>query len=110
MLPGRIDLQVECQQAATLVLKVTYHPNWQVVIDGQRVRPFMVSPSFIGVAVPAGRHRIRAEYRSPTYKTVLLLLGACTLVATVSCRRRLASLDSIFLANGVTGGIANGNG
>src|SRR5206468_479431 len=34
VLPGRIDLRVECQQAATLVLKVTYHPNWRIAIDG----------------------------------------------------------------------------
>jgi hypothetical protein len=96
VLPSRIDLKVECEKAATLVLKVTYHPNWRVTIDGRQVRPFMLSPSFIGVDVPAGIHQIRAEYRSPTYKTALLFLGACALIATFWFRRRFATLDGAF--------------
>src|SRR5439155_9816942 len=54
VLPARIDLEVKCPEASTVVLKATYHPNWHVAIDGQDVRPFMVSPSFIGLVVPAG--------------------------------------------------------
>jgi hypothetical protein len=53
----------------------------------------MVSPSFIGLNVPAGPHQITAEYRSPAYKTALLLLGACALVAIVWFRRRLSALS-----------------
>lgn len=96
VLPGRIDLRVECPEAAPLVLKVTYHPNWRVTIDGREERTYMVSPSFIGVDVPAGLHQIRAEYRSPAYKTVLLLLGACTLLAIVCFRPWLARLDALL--------------
>jgi hypothetical protein len=95
VLPGRLDLAVECREAATLVLKVTYHPNWHVTIDGQETQPFMISPSFIGLDVPGGVHHVRAEYRSPTYKTVLLLLGAITLFATIWFRFRFARLDAI---------------
>ncbi len=98
VLPGRIDVRVECRDLSTLVLKVTYHPNWRVTIDGRRQRPFMVSPSFIGVDVPAGVHQIRAEYHSPTYKTALLLLGVCTLLATIWFRRRFARLDAALLS------------
>jgi len=96
MLPGGIDLRVECPEAATLVLKMTYHPNWRVTIDGREERTYMVSPSFIGLEVPAGLHQIRAEYRSPAYKTVLLLLGACTLLAIVCFRPWLARLDTLL--------------
>jgi hypothetical protein len=94
VLPGRIDLRVECQEAATLALKVTYHPNWQVTMDGNRVRPAMVSPSFIGLDVPAGPHIISAEYRSPWHKSALLLLGAFTLIAAIWFRRRFARIDA----------------
>ena len=96
VLPGRIDLQVECQERSTLVLKTTYHPNWHVTIDGREERSYMVSPSYIGLDVPSGPHQIRADYRSPAYKTALLLLGACTLLATIWFRRRLARLDAIL--------------
>jgi len=96
VLPGRIDLEVECQQASTLVLKVTYHPNWHVTIDDRRVKHFMVSPSFIGLEVPSGLHHIRAEYRSPRYKLVLLFSGVATLLATIVFRRRFARLDALL--------------
>ena len=98
VLPARLDLEVKCPEASTLVLKMTYHPNWRVSIDGQEVRPFMVSPSFIGVAVPPGRHQIQAQYRSPTYKTVLLLLGACVLVAVIALRRSFSQLDALLVS------------
>ena len=94
VLPGRIDVRVECPEDSTLVLKVTYHPNWRIVIDGKQVRSFMVSPSFIGLDVPAGGHQVRVEYRSPVYKTALLLLGACVLLATILLRRRLAVMSA----------------
>src|SRR5574337_189353 len=94
ILPGQVELRVECSEASALVLKMTYHPNWRVAIDGRPQRPFMVSPSFIGIDVPAGRHQVRMEYHSPWYKTALLLLGVCTLVATIRFRRRFIQLDA----------------
>ena len=97
VLPSRIDLRVECQVASTLILKVTYHPNWRVAIDGQSRHPFMVSPSFIGLDVPAGLHHVRAEYRSPWYRTALLFLGASLLAAMIRLRRQFARLDARLL-------------
>jgi len=99
VLPSSIALQVECPEATTLVLKVTYHPNWRVTIDGRDGLPFMLSPSFIGVEVPAGPHKIRAEYRSPLYKTALLLFGACTLLATICFRRQLARFEGLLASS-----------
>ena len=92
---GRI-LDPDHPEASTVVLKMTYHPNWRVAIDGREVRPFMVSPSFIGFAVPAGSHQVSAAYRSTTLKTVLLGLGGCALLAVVLLRRWLARLDALF--------------
>jgi hypothetical protein len=88
VLPGRIDLKVECQEATALVLKMTYHPNWRVTLDGKGVRPFMVSPSFIGFYLPAGDHHVKAKYRSPVYKTVLLILGVFAFGFAVLLRKR----------------------
>jgi len=98
VLPGRIDLSVECREASTLVLKVTYHPNWRVYIDGEEAPSFMVSPSFIGVQIPRGPHQVRAEYRSPLYKSLLLAVGASVLIATIALRRRFAPLESLVLS------------
>jgi hypothetical protein len=92
--PGRLDLEVACPEAAGLVLKLTYHPNWRVTLDGRPVTPFMVAPSFLGLGVPAGRHTLRAEYRAPRAKTLLALLGAGTCLAALAGRRRLARLEA----------------
>ena len=90
ILPSRIELIEECADAGTLAIKVTYHPGWRVTIDGTEVTPFMVSPSYLGVEMPAGRHFVTAEYRSAPDKPVLLLIGALTLVGTLIAQRSLA--------------------
>ena len=94
--PGRYDFKVECPSAATVALKVSYHPNWKVTIDGRDTSTFMLSPSFIGIAVPPGIHEIRAEYRPTPYKTPLLLLGGLTLAAIVALRNRIPRLESLL--------------
>ncbi len=89
----RIDLSVDCREAATLVIKITYHPDWHVTIDGMEQATFMLSPSYLGVEVLPSRHEIHAEYRSGMLKKFLLLLGACTLTATIALRRRFAGIE-----------------
>ena len=100
--PARIDLRTECATASALVIKVTYHPNWRVQVDGTEAPTFMASPSFIGVELPPGRHEVRAEYRSPAYTTALLIVALLTLVAVIVSRRRLEQLDARLAAAGDT--------
>jgi hypothetical protein len=92
--PGRLDLLVSCPEASTLVLKVTYHPNWQVSVDGLPQQTFMVSPSFVGVALAPGQHFVTAEYRSSPAKLALLIAGALVLGASILFlgRERLRAL------------------
>jgi hypothetical protein len=92
--PGRIDLEVECATAATLVVKMTYHPNWRVAVDGRDVAIFMLSPSFIGFDVPAGKHQVRAEYRAAWLKMPLLILGASALAGFFLLRGKLEPFDA----------------
>jgi hypothetical protein len=78
--PGRYDVIANTPRPATLVFKATYHPDWHVEIDGRERLAFMVSPSFIGVTVPAGMHVVSAIYKSNRLKDVLLILAAAALV------------------------------
>src|SRR6267143_1974444 len=82
--PSRIDVVVGCPAASTLIFKVTYHPNWHVTVDGRDADAFMVSPSFVGVSLPAGDHFVTAEYRSTPIKTPLFALAALVLVAMLA--------------------------
>jgi hypothetical protein len=90
---ARFDLVAQCDTASAMILKVTYHPNWHVTIDGTDIPTYMVSPSFVGFDVPAGRHVIAAEYRSLPLKSVLFGVGVATLIAlaALSFRRRRPS-------------------
>ena len=86
---SRFDFIASCPNAATLVVKETYHPNWHATVDGQAVETFMVSPSFIGASLPAGDHFVTFEYRSTPIKTPLFLFGLLGLAAVVLARRDL---------------------
>ncbi|TMC78200.1 MAG: hypothetical protein E6J09_05205 [Chloroflexi bacterium] len=94
MQPSRLDLLVGCPDRSTLVLKITYHPNWHVTVDGREVATFMVSPSLIGVALEPGDHFVTAEYRSTPSKTPLFIGGVLIIVAELAYvwRERLRRL------------------
>ena len=87
--PARIDLVTSCSTASTLIIKTTYHPNWQITVDGQIQPDFMVSPAFIGVSLPAGRHAVTAEYRAGPTKLPLLIVGFIALLLALVLGRRL---------------------
>ena len=86
---ARIEATVSCPESAALAFKVTFHPNWQVTVDGAVQPTFMVSPSYLATVVPAGRHVVVAEYRSDPLRTPLLAFGALVALGTVVFRRRL---------------------
>ena len=91
---SRVAVTATCPTTGTLVLPVTYHPNWRVTSDGARVDTFMASPSVIGVTLPAGQHTVIAEYRSTPIKTPLLIIGGLLLAAVTVGRRRMERLDA----------------
>jgi hypothetical protein len=78
--PSRYDVLASCATDSAMVLKVTYHPNWRVTVDGREVATFMVSPSYLAFALPAGQHFITAEYRSAPLKDPLFGVGALVFV------------------------------
>lgn len=88
----RIEVEAACDRPSTLVLKTTYHPNWRVTVDGAPAAAFMVTPSFIGVALPAGSHVVEARYLSDPLKAPLLAVGALTFAGSVLFGRRLEHL------------------
>jgi len=82
--PARFEVLARCGSASAMVIKVTYHPNWHVVVDGTEATTFMASPSYLAFALPAGEHFIVAEYRSTPIKAPLLALGGIVLAASVA--------------------------
>ena len=87
--PGVLNLVTECPTASTLVIKTTFHPNWHVKVDGVEVPTFMVSPSYIGISMPAGKHQVDATYEATPIKTPLLIAGGIALLVLLLLRGRL---------------------
>ncbi len=80
ILAERIELnkywaQFRVNQESYLMLKVNYHPGWQVYLDYEKVSPVMLAPGFIGIKVPSGTHQAFFLYESPTLRFPLLIFG-----------------------------------
>jgi hypothetical protein len=85
----RFDALLGCDGPATLVIKVSYHPNWRVAVDDRPVETFMVSPGFIGLELPAGQHFVTARYASTPIRAPLVGVGLVGALALAFFRRRL---------------------
>jgi xanthosine utilization system XapX-like protein len=78
---GQFGGVVTANREAVVMLKATYDPNWKVTVDGKPAKTQMLAPSFVGVEVPPGRHRIDFRYQNYPYYWLLFAVGALTLVA-----------------------------
>jgi hypothetical protein len=76
---------IEAARPTYLLFKMTWHPNWRALIDGAPAPTVMLSPGFIGVHVPAGRHTVVLRYQGSAWKLWPALLGP---IAVVVSRRR----------------------
>jgi hypothetical protein len=71
---------VEADRTSVVLLKATFDPRWQVVVDGRPAEAQMVAPSFVGVEVSPGRHSVEFRYVPVGSYGWLLALGVVTLV------------------------------
>jgi hypothetical protein len=74
--------------ACVALLKTTFHPNWRATVDGVARQTLMLSPGFIGVALPRGRHVVELRYEPGVAKGLLLALAPLLLAAAFLLERR----------------------
>lgn len=63
--PDRIELEVDAGAASVLIATSNFNPGWRARVDGIPHRVFPVDHTFLGVALPAGRHDVVFTYASP---------------------------------------------
>jgi hypothetical protein len=80
--PGFLQFQVSAETDAVLVVSEAFFPGWQALIDQQPARVLPANGALMGLAVPAGEHRVELAYRPATllYGSVISALG---LLATI---------------------------
>ena len=76
------------RRAAVVLLKASYDPSWTATVDGRAVKPVMMAPSLVGVAVGPGRHVVRFRYAPYGAYLALFAIGILTLLALTILPRR----------------------
>jgi hypothetical protein len=78
---GVYSAEITANRVAVVLLKTTFEPRWQTSIDGIVVRPQMIAPDFVGVAVAPGEHSVEFKYILISYYPALLAAGLVALAA-----------------------------
>lgn len=78
--PQVYSATVRLDEAATVVLKASYHPNWRATVNGIETPTVMVMPSYVGIRLPPGRHEISVQYRSDETRFLLLRVSAAVII------------------------------
>lgn len=71
--------QVLVHDPGYVLLRVTYHPAWRATVDDVPAETVMLSPSFIGIPIQLGTHRVDVRYAPGAWTTVLFYSGMCVL-------------------------------
>ncbi len=61
--------------ATTFVIRESWHPHWVATLDGAPVQLRRVSPDFMAVVVPPGRHVIHLRFDRPLWTWLLWGVG-----------------------------------
>jgi hypothetical protein len=73
---GLFSGHVEATRPAVVLIKVSFDPRWTATVDGASVKPEMLAPGYVGVAVPVGAHDVVLSYNSyPLYWLWFLVAG-----------------------------------
>jgi uncharacterized membrane protein YfhO len=83
-------------EPATVFLSIPAIKGWDVKLDGRSVHTTVLMGSYLGVPVPAGKHRITLDFTPPGLLAggAVSVLGIAGLVAAVILeRRRRSTID-----------------
>ena len=77
------ELEATMQRAGWVVVSESAWKGWRAYVDGRRVAVRYANHAFLGVHVPAGRHRVRLVYLPESFTTGRLI-SAVTLLLCVA--------------------------
>jgi len=77
--PNAIDLDVEADGKALLVIAVTRHKYWKGILDGMPSPPQPANIAFQSMVIPPGRHHVALRYRNP----LVMIFGCVSIVSAL---------------------------
>ena len=84
-----VTVSVDARRPGRLVLLDTFYPGWEARVDGRPVPIEAANAAFRAVAVPAGRHEVRFDYRPGSVRTGVIV-SALALAILAACGLRSA--------------------
>jgi uncharacterized membrane protein YfhO len=91
--PERVEIDVQAERPGLLVLSDTYFPGWRAWVDDVETEILRANGLFRAVALSAGVHRVRFEYRPASLRFGAALSAAslgllCAVPLAARLRRR----------------------
>jgi hypothetical protein len=84
-----IVAELDVEATTTFTVRESWHPRWRAFLDGREVPVRRVTPDFIAVDVPAGKHTLTLRFDRPWWVHASWLAWPLTaLVAWFVMRRR----------------------
>ncbi|HLX44843.1 MAG TPA: glycosyltransferase family 39 protein [Bryobacteraceae bacterium] len=80
--------ELQAARSSYALFKMTWHPNWRAFVDGASVKTVMLSPGFVGVPLPAGRHKVECRYQPEQWKTLIAIGGFLLVGLMIAGERR----------------------
>jgi len=84
---GRIDLRYRAAAGGFFVVATTFDRGWRAAVDGVPLRVYPTAAGQLGVAVPAGEHRLELAYRERLLPLGAAISLAALLAVAVGARR-----------------------
>jgi hypothetical protein len=79
----RVEVAVDTEQAAWLVVTDSPTPEWHTFLDDQPAPSLAANSIFRAAYVPAGHHTITFQYSSPAAQRALMLSVASLIIAVI---------------------------
>jgi hypothetical protein len=82
--PERFELETETPLPSLLVSsQKRFPPYWRLFLDGRRASDFAADGIFLGLELPAGRHRVEGKFQIPRWELLLSGIGLIALTVVV---------------------------
>lgn len=93
--PERFLVEVDSAAPTLLVSsQKRFPPYWRTFVDGREVESFTADGLFLGVDLPAGRHRVEGRFRIPREELLISVAGLILLVIVLVRSYRLSADSS----------------
>jgi len=80
----RFELETETPLPSLLVSsQKRFPPYWRLFLDGRRASDFAADGIFLGLELPAGRHRVEGKFQIPRWELLLSGVGLIAFAAIV---------------------------